>query len=266
MALITLISDWGTKDYYSAAVKGVIYKYHPDARIVDITHHIEPFNSSEAAYVLKNAARCFPENTIHIIGINTEESISHPHIIALYENQYFIGADDGIFSLIFDHDPELIVELDIPQETSSHTFSSRDRFARAAAMLSSGTKLEELGSKSDSLVSKMNFVPVEQEDTLKGMIIHIDNYQNLITNINIKKFKDFTKGYSFEISFRNQKYKVIDIHDSYGDVRPGELSALFTSDGFLEIAINKGKAASLLGILKNDPIVVSRYKKTELFQ
>ena len=256
--LITLTSDWGAKDYYASAVKGMIYKHNPDAIIVDVTHSIQQFNSAEAAYVLRNASKSFPDGTIHIIGINTEESLNHHHTVALYNNQYFIGTDDGIFSLIFDHKPEKIIELDIPMETSNHTFSSRDRFAKAAAMLSTGSKIQELGQDREGLVSKMHFSPVTQENSLKGMIIHIDNYENLVTNINRESFSKFTQGSEFEISFRNQKYKVTKIYESYGDVRPGEIVALFTSDNILEIAINKGNAASLLGIDKGDPIVVTK--------
>jgi hypothetical protein len=89
------------------------------------------------------------------------------------------------------------------------------------------------------------------------MIIYIDNYENLITNISIDDFKKFTSGRQFVISFRNQKYKVTKIHDSYGDVNPGDIVALFTSNDALEIAINKGKAASLLGISVSDPITIS---------
>ncbi len=259
MGIITLISDWGTRDYYVAAVKGMIYRFHPSAKIVDITHNIEQFNSTEAAYVLKNAAQSFPDNTIHIIGINTEESINHVHVVALYNNQYFIGTDDGIFSLIFDHKPEKLVVLDIPLESSNHTFSSRDRFAKAATHLSLGGSIDELGPEKFDMESKMLFNPVIQEDTLKGMITYIDSYDNLITNITRDSFKSFVTGSDFEISFRNRKYKVTEIHDSYGDVRPGEIVALFTSNGILEIAINKGKAASLLGIDKNDPIAISRH-------
>lgn len=256
--LITLTSDWGTKDYYAAAVKGTIYKYNPEAVIIDISHSIQQFDSAEAAYVLRNASSSFPEGTIHIIGVNTEESLAHPHIIAYYKKQYFIGADDGIFALIFDEEPEKIISLDIPMETSNHTFSSRDRFAKAAAMLSTGTSLKDLGEEKDTLVNKMHFNPVIQENSLKGMIIHIDNYENLITNITRESFKEFTTNTEFEISFRNQKYKVTKIYESYGDVRPGEIVALFTSDNILEIAINKGNAASLLGIDKSDPIVVTK--------
>lgn len=258
MGIITLISDWGTRDYYVAAVKGMIYRFHPDVKIVDITHQIEHFNATEAAYVLKNAARSFPDNTIHIIGINTEESLNHVHVVAYYNKQYFIGTDDGIFSLIFDHKPEKIVVLDIPLESSSHTFSSRDRFAKAATHLSLGGSIEDLGPEKHDLENKMLFSPVIQEDTLKGMITYIDSYDNLITNITRDSFRKFISGSKFEISFRNRKYKVTEILDSYGDVRPGEIVALFTSNDILEIAINKGKAASLLGINKNDPIAISR--------
>lgn len=257
MGIITLISDWGTRDYYTAAVKGVIYKYNPDAKIVDITHQIEPFNSSQAAYVLKNVIASFPDDTIHIIGINTEESINHPHIVVKYHNQYFIGADDGIFSLIFEENPELIYEIEVSMESSQHTFSSRDRFAKVAAQLSLGGKIEELGSKTDNLETKMTFAPITHNNILKGMVTYIDNYDNLITNISRTDFLKFTKGSSYKISFRTQKYEVTQVMESYGDVRPGEIVALFTSNENLEIAINKGKAASLLGIEISDPVVIT---------
>jgi S-adenosylmethionine hydrolase len=259
MGIITLISDWGTSDYYVSAVKGMIYKFNSDAHIVDITHQVKPFDKIEAAYILKNACQSFPDGTVHIIGINTEESLNNIHIVAFYNNQYFIGADDGIFSLIFDSEPDSIYELDIPMESSNHTFSSRDRFAKAAAHLAKGNKPEELGPPKESLESSMLFNPVTIEDTLKGMIIHIDNYHNLITNISKSEFSKFITRSKFEISFRSQKYKVTEVKESYGDVSPGEIIALFTSNEMLEIAINKGKAASLLGIHKSDPIVITRY-------
>ncbi len=261
MGIVTLISDWGTSDYYVSAVKGMIYKFNSAAKIVDITHQIKPFDKVEAAYILKNAFQSFPDGTVHIIGINTEESLKNVHIVAYYNKQYFIGTDDGIFSLIFDHKPESIHELDIPMESSNHTFSSRDRFAKAAAHLAQGNPPEDLGPSKENLVSNMLFNPVIIEDTLKGMIIHIDNYDNLITNIDKNEFTGFIAKSNFEISFRSQKYKVTEVNQSYGDVRPGEIVALFTGNDMLEIAINKGKAASLLGIQKSDPIVITRFEK-----
>ncbi len=258
MGIITLTSDWGLSDYYVAAVKGMIYKFHPEAHIVDITHQIKPFDYVEAAFILKSTYPSFPDGTVHIIGINTEESLKEVHIVAYYHKQYFIGTDDGIFSLIFESAPESIFELDVASESSTFTFSSRDRFAKAAAHLLKGGKPEELGTAKKELIKKMLFNPVISENSLKGMIIHIDNYHNLITNISKSEFKKFTSGSKFEISFRSHKYKVLKIHESYGDVRPGEIVALFTGNSMLEIAINKGKAGSLLGIYKEDPILITR--------
>ncbi len=256
MGLITLISDWGIKDYYVAAVKGMIYKSFPNAQIVDISHNVQPFDSTEAAFILRNVYKNFPDGTVHIIGINTEESINSVHTVVYYNKQYFIGSDDGIFSLIIEDKPESIISLEIPMESPTYTFSGRDRFAKAAAHLAKGGNLDELGSHRESILTKILFAPPINNNTLKGMIISIDNYHNLITNISKSDFKKFTKGHKFEISFRSNKYKINSIDDSYDDVVNGELVALFTTGDVLEIAINKGKAASLLGIRKKDPIVV----------
>ncbi len=261
MGLITLISDWGLTDYYLAAVKGMIYKFYPEVKIVDISHNIQPFDSDEAAYTLRNSFQSFPDGTVHIIGINTEESIENIHTIAYYKKQYFIGSDNGIFSLIFDSEPDSIYEIEIPMESSVHTFSGRDRFAKAAAFVAKGGDPKELGAPRDNITQKLFFTPLINADALKGMVIHIDNYQNLITNITKSDFKKFTKGFDFEISFRTKNYKIYDIHDSYDDVDYGEIIALFTGDDILEIAINKGNAASLLGVHKKDPIsIIKLYK------
>ena len=255
MGVITLISDWGYKDYYTAAVKGVIYKSLPEAHVVDITHNIEPFNIDEAAYVLRNAYTNFPEGTVHLIALNTEESINHPHSVAFYKNQYFIGTDNGIFSLIFDSKPEKMVELDIPHETEHVTFSTRDRFVKAAVHLANGGKIEELGDIRSEMTDKMLFEPGIDKNFIRGMIIHIDPYENLVTNVPKKLFMETVKNKKFTISFRSNE--VTKISYSYGDVRPGEIVAMFSSTDMLEIAINKGKAASLLGLKNKDAILIN---------
>lgn len=263
MGVITLTSDWGTADYYVGAVKGMIYKHFPEARIVDISHNINKFDSGVAAFMLRNVYPGFPEGSIHIIGVNTEESIKEPHTIVFHSGQYFIGADNGVFSMIFDSEPEWMIELEIPQESSAYTFSSRDRFAIAAARIARGDDPKSLGSPKTDLVKKMLFNPVVDHDIIKAMVIHIDGYQNLITNIDQPTFDNFTKGHPFVISFRSQKYKIENINEAYSDVRPGEIVAVFASNGLMEIAINQGKAASLLGIHKNDPVIVSLHVAEE---
>ena len=255
MGIITLISDWGNSDYYTAAVKGMILSQLPKTTIVDITHEIEPFNSNEAAYILKNTYKNFPNGTVHLIGINTEESISHPHTVAFYDQHYFIGTDEGIFSLIFENEPEKMVELEILQETENFTFSSRDRFVKAAIHLLKGNKIEELGSPKKELIRKLLFEPVVDSNFIRGVVVHIDSYENLITNIPRSLFKKVVGNKKFSISFRSGS--VSSISDSYGDVRPGEIVALFASNDMLEIAINKGNASSLLGIGWNHTVFVN---------
>ncbi len=254
MGVITLISDWGSNDYYTAAVKGMIYKHYPEARIVDITHEISPFDVDEAAYVIRNAYKSFPDNTVHIIGINTEESLNHPHSVVYYNKQYFIGSDNGVFSLIFDNEPEEQIVLDILQDSNHFTFSGRDRFVKAAIHLAKGGDLKELGTERVDLTKRIPFEPVKSKNSIRGLVNHIDTYENLVTNIPETLFREMVKNKRFEISLRSEKLQAI--HNSYGDVRPGEIVAIFASHGMLEIAINKGNAASLLGIQKKDPVLI----------
>ncbi|MCF6169851.1 MAG: SAM-dependent chlorinase/fluorinase [Bacteroidales bacterium] len=254
MAIITLISDWGDSDYYTAVVKGSIYKQMPDVQIVDITHNIKAFQISQAAYVLRNTFPDFPDGTVHIIGVNSEESMDQPHTVAFYKEQYFIGTDNGIFSLLFDGEPDKVIELDIPQEAESFTFSSRDRFAKAAVHLAAGGKLGELGTKRDMVNRCIDFKPIREKNRIRGVIMHVDPYHNLVTNISKAMFNGMVKKQSFRISLRGDS--VSRICASYGDVSPGNLVALFSSNGMLEIALNEGAAALLLGLKEGDAIIV----------
>lgn len=257
MAIITLTSDWGDSDYYAAAVKGRILRELPDAIIVDITHKIPPFDSSRAAYILRNAYRDFPKGSIHIIGLNTEETIENPHLVIEYDGHYFIGTDDGIFSLIFEKPPEKVVILDIPQENELYSFSTRDRFAKAAIMLKQGKPIEELGElhkANDALIQKISFEPTSNKQGIRGMVIHIDPYENVITNISKNLFEDVIGTKPFELNIK--RYIIRKISESYSDVGKGELVCLFGSNDLLQIALNRGNAASLLGVNLKDSVHV----------
>ncbi|MEN8226234.1 MAG: SAM-dependent chlorinase/fluorinase [Bacteroidota bacterium] len=254
MPIITLTSDWGTKDHYLASVKGAILKQIPEARIIDISHHVPPHDLTQAAFIIKNCYRDFPPGTIHIIGVSTEESDVNPHTVIMADGQYFIGADNGIFTLIFDEHPEKIVEITLMQDSEFFTFSSRDRFVKAAAMIASGEDISALGEIRDKLNQKFMFAPVVENNVIKGIVIYVDNYQNVITNITKEKFKEVGKNRKYTISFRGEAIR--DIKDSYSDVPVGEILALFGCNGHLEIAMNNGTASSLLGLSPDDPVRV----------
>ncbi|MCO6500034.1 MAG: SAM-dependent chlorinase/fluorinase [Vicingus serpentipes] len=254
MAIITLTTDLGLRDYYVASVKAAILKETPDINIIDITHDIPSFDIQKTAFVIKNCYTDFPENTIHIIGVNSEADIEVPHVAIRYNGHYFIGADNGIFSLIFDTNPEKIVELTISQDTDRVTFPTKDVFVKAACHIARGGTLEVIGKPKTELAVKTMFRAVSENNIIKGMAIYIDHYGNIITNITESLFKSFGNGRRFTILFRSEEYEIKTINNSYCSVQEGERVALFSSTGYIEIAINKGNASRLFGVNQGDII------------
>ncbi len=256
MTIITLTSDWGTKDHYAAMVKGAIMSKIPDAVIVDISHDIPPYHLNNASFVLRNAFGTFPKNTIHIIDITSDATIEMPHVVAVYDDYYFIGTDNGIFSLIFDHDPQAIYEIDMIQDGDTFTFSARDLFVKVAGHLASGKPVEEIGPVRENLTRRIPLKPVTTENFIKGHIIYTDRYENVFTNITREMFNSIGNNRKFTITFGVSRYEINRISQSYKDVAEGEILVLFSSTGHLEIAVSMGNAAGLLGLKTNDSITV----------
>jgi len=260
MSIITLTSDMGIKDFYLASIKGAIYKALPDAKIVDITHHITPFDIAQAAFIVKNTYPDFPEKTVHIISVDPEPSINSHHVAILKDGQYFIGNDNGMFSLLFDEQPEQIYKLTAPPAIGSSSFPSKSIFVWAATLLAQGARLEEIGERTDSIKMRVAFRPVIEPDLIKGTVIFIDGYGNVITNIDRHLFENARDGRKFTLYFRGESHGISKISETYNEVPPGEKLAIFGSGDFLEIAINKGVEGSgggankLFGLKLNDII------------
>ena len=172
------------------------------------------------------------------------------------KGQYFIGADNGIFSLIFDHDAEKVVELTINQDTDLLTFPTKDIFVKAACHLARGGTLEIIGGPKDAVIQRSLFRAVVQENTVRGTVIYVDSYGNVITNITEQLFKEVGKGKPFTIYFRESRYKIHHIVKSYNQREEGDALALFGATGYLEIAINSGNASQLLGLNVNETVRV----------
>ena len=256
MPIITLTSDWGYRDPYLGAVKGCLLRQIPGIVIVDISHDIPKYNIRQAAFIIRNFYRDFPVGTIHLIGILTEESEDHPHVVIRYNGHYFIGADSGVFSMIFDGDPQEIVMLDVHLDSNYQTFSSRDRFVKVAAHIAEGKPLVELGYPRSELTYRMSLQPVVNGNSIRGNVIYVDSYGNLISNINEILFKKLGNKRKFNLSFRGHKATPIKEYRSYGDVPEGEIVVLFGTHGLLEIAINRGKANNMLGLEMDSTIVI----------
>ncbi len=274
MAIITLTTDFGEKDYFAGATKGAVYSELPDVKIVDISHSVSPFNIPEAAYIIQNAYSSFPKGTIHIIGIDFEINKENKHIAIKLDDHYFICANNGIMSMICaEIAPEKIVEINIHDKIET-SFPVLDVFVKAACHIARGGTLEVIGKTISKIKPIKNVVPYVNDDKTQiiGSIIYVDNYGNVITNIKRNFFETIQKGRTFEISARNYKFKTI--NTNYSDIvnfdipegkrhDTGRKLVVFNSGGFLEIAVYKsnpatvGSASTLMGLNIRDTVTVN---------
>lgn len=255
MAIITLTTDLGDKDIYQAALKGSILKLLPTVTIVDITHSVAAFNVQQAAFILKNSYYYFPEGSVHLIGIDTVFNEQTRYLAVQYNNHFFIGADNGIFSLMFNDAPDEMVELNIMQDLKFLHFPLADIFVKAAVHMAKGGKLTEIGLPVSSIENKMNLQPVIEKNLIKGVVIYIDSFQNVITNITKEFFNRIQQGRQFTLYFkRNETITHLSWH--YNEVPEGEKLCLFGISDHLEIAINKGNASGLLGLNLGDSVII----------
>jgi len=276
MPLITLTTDFGTKDHFVGALKGAIYKELNDVKIIDISHQITPFNITETAYILKNTYQNFPKGTIHIIGVDSEISVENKPLAIQLDGQFFICGDNGIISMITNEIiPEKLVEITI-QNINENNLAILDIFVKVACHIARGGMLEVIGKKIEKVKELFEIQPQinTEQNQIVGNVIYIDNFGNVISNISQNTFNSIGKGRDFEIIARG--YKFTKIYKKYNDIvnfkiaeekrqDDGKKLALFNSSNFLEISIYRsnlktvGGASSLLGLNYRDNITV-RFK------
>ena len=261
MSIVTLTTDWNKDDYYVGALKGKILSQCPRIDIVDITHQVPPFNISHAAFILRNAYHNFPPGSIHIIGVNTEGSQENPFLLLEYKKHFFIGTDNGIFGLMFGDPPDRVIALKTPGEL--HSFTSFKVFADTACRLASGEKPESLGKAVREFSKRIPIRAAIEKNILTGSVIYIDSFRNAITNISKELFNRVGEDRDFEIFVQSNHYVIRKINRHYHETPPGEILALFNSVGLMEIAINKGNAADLLGLTTSSSIRVKFAEKPE---
>lgn len=254
MAIITLTTDFGLKDHYVGSVKGAILKQLPNATIIDISNQIEKFNIQDAAFILKETYPDFPKNTVHIIGLLTEFRNTGGYIAVQNKGHFFIGADNGIFSLLFEETPEKIIEIPVdPNQNLS--FPVRDIFVPFACMLASEVDIEAIGKPKQNLLQRLPFRATSMGNIIRGSIVFVDSYGNVITNIDRKLFNVIGKGQPFIIELARSN-QIERLSAEYNEVAEGEILALFNSSNHLEIAMRNGKISSMLNLKLNDSITI----------
>lgn len=253
--LLTLLTDFGREDFHLPRLKARMLAARPELRIVDISHAVPPYDIVRAAYIFGKVWTHFPEGTIHLLSVNDYYQPRGRFLVSRHEGHYFIAPDNGLFSLIFGHIPPCTFVLSGQEKDTS----LGSVYARAVGHLLSGQPIEEIGTQSGRYTERLSFQPVIGNDYIRGSVIFIDRFDNVTTNITRETFERIGKGRGFQLLIRRMT-PLDGLSFHYHDVPEGEPLCRFDSDGFLEIAVNLGKAAPLLGIELEDTVQVEFYK------
>jgi len=270
MSIITLTTDYGLKDHFVGALKGKILSEYPEASIIDISHHIDAFNTVEASYIIGASYSSFPKGTVHLIGVDMESNKENQHIVMQWNDHYFIAADNGILSMLSQKIvPQKIVTINIHDRLPNDA-TDLDVFVKVACHIAKGGLLNVIGKEIKAIkqVTDLQAVAANDGSSIKGYVIYIDHFGNVVTNISKKQFLEVAKGRPYEIVLRTKNiktilpnYSAIASSDKYPiKYYEGEKLAIFNEAGFLEIAIFRsnpskvGSANSLLGLNYRDVI------------
>jgi len=270
MSIITLTTDYGLKDHFVGSLKGKIISQHNEAQVIDISHHIDPFNTSEASYIIGAAYRNFPKGSVHIIGIDIELKETNQHVAIEWNGHYFIAADNGILSMLIQKiKPQKMVAINIHDRLLPEA-TDMDVFVTVAVHIAKGGSLSVIGKEIKSLKEVTELQPVLAADSIKGYVVYIDHFGNAVTNISRTLFLDTAKGRPYEVNFKGKRVKTI--FAKYSDIETisqqsmtdltGKSLAIFNEAGFLEIGIYKsnpkiGSASSLLGLSYRDFVMIN---------
>jgi hypothetical protein len=258
--VIALFSDFGARDHYAGTMKGVILGICPDATLVDVTHEIAPHDVLEGALQLGASYRYFPAGTVFLVVVDPGVGSARRGIAAEAGDYRFVAPDNGVLTLVLrDTPPRRVVELSerrYARPTVTRTFEGRDRFAPAAAWLAKGTQLAALG-RTITDYQRIDVPTVEvREDALAGVVLHVDRFGNLVTNIDRRTFETFVRHGPIRIL---AAAKPVDrLVSTYAEIGPGEVCALFGSSDHLELAANSVSAATVLGLGRHAIVEIRR--------
>jgi S-adenosylmethionine hydrolase len=241
--IITLTTDFGNKDHYVGSMKGVIYTINPDVTITDITHEIPAHDIFSAAFTLRGFIKYFPKETIHIVVVDPGVGSIRKPIVLEADEKFFVGPDNGVFTyVILESESFRAYEISNPEyflSGVSFTFHGRDIFAPAAAHLSLGVPIGDLGKRLPDPFTLGIQEPEIGGEEIIGEVIYEDTFGNLITNIPGSMVDSNCRIYVCDILING-------VCKSYSEVPEGELLAVIGSSGFLELSVNRGRASDLI--------------------
>jgi len=247
--IITLTTDYGSNDHLVGTLKGVILRINPEANIVDITHHVTPYDLLDGALAIGSAYSYFPPRTIHVVVVDPGVGTDRRPLLVSGETQYFVAPDNGVLSLVYEREQGLLVRHANVEhyylQPVSKTFHGRDIFAPIAAWLSKGWQAASMG---DEIIDHKKFTmpkPKVADGAVKGVILRVDSFGNLVTNFRPEDLPASALE-TGNVQFQIGAQTVTRLVDTFAKGNPGEAFAYIGSNGFVEIGVNKGSAAKML--------------------
>lgn len=260
--VVALLTDFGVRDHYAGTMKGVVLSICPDATLVDVSHDVPPHDVLTAALELAASYRFFPAGTVFLVVVDPGVGSSRRPIAAEAGDYRFVAPDNGVLSAVFKETaPRRVVELTerrFARPTVSRTFEGRDRFAPAAAWLAKGTELKALGRTASDYVRLEIPDPTVSENGVRGEVLRVDRFGNLITNIDRRSFERLGRAVDASLEIRAGEHRVGRLVSTYSEIAPGEVCSLFGSTDHLEIAANSASAAETLGLDRGAAVLVTR--------
>ena len=258
--IVTLTTDFGLNDHFVGAIKGVILNIAPNAEFVDICHSVQPFDVLDAALTLAEVYNYFPTRTVNLVVVDPGVGSARRPIIASSDRHNFVAPDNGVLSLMYAREERLSVRHISSQhyflQPISNTFHGRDIFAPVAAYLAKGVDHEKFGPEITDFV-RFNAPKPKAVDakTLRGVVLKVDRFGNLITNFTPQDVPALFEGKAFKLTVG--KKEITTLRTNYAEGSTGEVFAILGSMGYLEISANRGAAAQLTGAAKGAEVSIA---------
>jgi S-adenosylmethionine hydrolase len=260
-SIITLTTDYGTNDHLVGTLKGVILKINPDVTIVDITHNVTPYDLLDGALAIGAAFAYFPPRTIHVVIVDPGVGTPRRPLLVTGDNQYFVAPDNGVLSLVYERDPNVVVRHANVEhyylQPVSKTFHGRDVFAPVAAWLSKNGQTSSMG---DEILDYKKFAlpkPKGSNGVLKGIVMRVDTFGNLVTNFRPEDLVEDARQHG-KVKFQVGTHAVTRMVETFALGKAGEPVAYVGSSGYVEIAVNKGNASRNLALGRGAAVTLEK--------
>ena len=255
MTFVSLTTDYGTQDFYAAALRVKLLERAPAVQVVDLTHRIQPFNIAQAAYQVESALNLFPVGSIHCVDVASAVGDKSRFVLFKFRGQYVVGCDNGLPRIILEYgQPDVCVALNVDGLVRHPSFAAIDIFPHVVAHIGSGTDPLLLGDDIPPMEAT-TLKPIVHNKMIRASVIHIDSYENVVLNIRKPEFEHTAQQRSFIIQLRRGT-DLHSIHTQYADVGEYEMTAFFNTTGYLEVAINRGNLAGINNINVGDTVQI----------